>query len=39
MMMEVALASEMGIPHTAQKSGDPVSEAYKTMAQKVVQLV
>ena len=36
MMTEIALASEMGIPHTAQKSGDVVSEAYKTMAEKLI---
>ncbi len=39
MMTEIALASEMGIPHTAQKSGDPVSEAYKLVAEKIMQQV
>ncbi|MEM7645292.1 MAG: Mrp/NBP35 family ATP-binding protein [Pseudomonadota bacterium] len=33
---EVAMASEMGIPYTAQKSGDAVAEAYKIMAEKVI---
>lgn len=39
MMTAVALACEMGIPHTAQKTGDPVSDAYKTMAEKVTQQI
>ena len=39
MMVEIALACEIGIPFTAQKSGDPVSEAYKIMAEKIIQQV
>lgn len=39
MFMEISMAREMGIPYTAQKSGDPISEAYKTMAQRVIQQV
>jgi ATP-binding protein involved in chromosome partitioning len=39
MMAEVALACEMGVPYTAQKSGDPVAEAYRTMAEKIIQQV
>ena len=35
MLGDIAMASEMGIPYTAQKSGDPVSNAYKTMAQNI----
>ena len=36
MVSQVAMAAEMGIPYTAQKSSDTVADAYKTMAQKVV---
>lgn len=39
MLAEIALACEMGIPYTAQKSGDPISDAYKVMADKVIQQV
>lgn len=39
MMSEVALACEMGIPYTAQKSGDVVSDAYRTMASKLVEQI
>ena len=39
MLSHVALACEMGIPYTAQKSGDAVSEAYKTMASKVTEQI
>lgn len=37
---EMALASEMGLPYTAQKNvDDPISLAYQTMAQKVIAQV
>ncbi len=39
MMTAIALACEMGIPYTAQKSGDPVSDAYKTMAEKIMEQI
>lgn len=39
MMNDIAMACEMGIPYMAQKSGDLVSDAYKTMAQKVIQQI
>ena len=39
MMQEIAMASEMGIPYTAQKSEDPVSNAYKMMAKNITNLV
>ncbi len=39
LITEIALACEMGIPYTAQKSSDPVSLAYKAMAEKLVQQI
>ncbi len=39
MMAAVAMACEMGIPYTAQNSGDPVSEAYKTMAKNLIEQI
>ena len=36
MMTDVAMASEMGIPYTAQKSGDLISSAYEEVAKKVI---
>lgn len=39
MMAEIAFACEVGIPYTAQKSGNPVSDAYKAMAKNVIQQV
>ena len=37
MVLDVALASEMGIPHTAQKSADKFSKAHQDLAQKIIQ--
>lgn len=39
MMVDIAMACEMGIPYTAQKSSDAVSDAYKTMAENLIQQV
>ena len=37
LVQDVAMASEMGIPHTAQKSGDVTSRAYQNLAKKIIQ--
>ncbi len=39
MVPDVALACEMGIPYTAQKSGDVTSRAYEDLARKIIQKV
>ena len=36
---DVALACEMGIPHTALKSGDETSMAYQSLAKKIIQQI
>ncbi len=38
-VQDVAMASEMGIPYTAQKSGDVTSTAYQSLAKKIIQEV
>lgn len=39
MMPAIAMACEMGIPYTAQKSGDSVSDAYQEMAKGLLSQV
>lgn len=39
MFTEISLSCEMGIPYVARKSKDPVSEAYKVMAEKVIEQI
>lgn len=39
MISDIALACEVGIPYMAQKSGNPVTEAYKAMAQSVLKQI
>jgi ATP-binding protein involved in chromosome partitioning len=39
MFAEIAFACEIGIPYVARKSKDPVSEAYKIMADKVLEQI
>lgn len=36
MMSEIAFASEMGIPYTAQKSADNVGQVYKAIAERII---
>ena len=38
-LQDVAMASEMGIPYTAQKSGDTTSMAYEKLAKEIVQKI
>ena len=35
--LDISMACEMGIPYKAQKSGDPLSEAYEKIAQSILE--